>query len=804
MDRFYLPTNKITNGIFYSLIIIITIFMIIGMLYLEIDSDVTKLLPVNAQTIAEKEKITNYKKDFPSSDSSIFLSVEFTQMTDSEYKKLNQLCKELENIEYKGAKLVSSILSPFNAVYFKKVGNTFIPKTVYSGSSLGNMDSILTEISQNRYLIGSVLSYDKKSIGILINMNETAIIKGIEKKNIYHFIGEKLFGKNYGDSLLTRVRFCDEVEKVYMKYEKDFNIYTAGVPIYESKSKKYMMRDIVALIIPAIIMMVFVLFLNFRSVRGTFLPMLGMVMSLIWTLGLMGWMRQSLNVVGILIPPLILTLGSSYTLHYINSYYLHSKEKDRNKLVISSTKAIFPTISMAAITTIIGFASFFTAKMDSIRIFGAWIIISILFTLFFTFFLLSKVLVNLTPPKDEHVHSVKNDFFSKILNLIQKIVIPYYMIWIILFIGSIFLFAFTLNNIKIETNAANFFKNSDPVKKSMVFLQKNFKGTVSFNISIKSKDNTPYFFKTRKGLLIAQEIENFINDNPGLNGLILTGWRLSPVTMIEDINKIVNDQEGIPEDQNLIDRFYNLIYASKNAQINSIINTDLSAINIQVRTYSDREKVGYVITEQELAAINQFYNDNFRKIEEKYPNIKIETWGEIILLSKISKYLFEDQIGSLAFTFFLIIVVTMIIFKSFFYALISTIPLLFGIMMNFSIMSLFNISLDAATIMIGAISMGVGIDSSLHFILNYRKSIKDTQSTKEALERTLAYTSRPIFFASLALIAGFLVFLISTFRPVFFFGLLISISMLNCTIATLLILPSFIMMIDKIKSLKKK
>ena len=377
------------------------------------------------------------------------------------------------------------------------------------------------------------------------------------------------------------------------------------------------------------------------------------------------------------------------------------------------------------------------------------------------------------------------------------------MIWITLFIGSIFLFAFTLNNIKIETNAANFFKNSDPVKKSMVFLQKNFKGTVSFNVSIKSKENIPNFFRTREGLLIAQEIETFINDNPGLNGQILTGWRLSPVTMIEDINKIVNDLEGIPEDQSIIDRFYNLIFASKNAQINSIINKDLSAINIQVRTYSDREKVGYVITEQELAAINQFYNDNFRKIEEKYPNIKIETWGEIILLSKISKYLFEDQIGSLAFTFFLIIVVTMIIFKSFFYAIISTIPLLFGIMMNFSIMSLFNISLDAATIMIGAISMGVGIDSSLHFILNFRKAKKEKLSTKEALERTLAFTSRPIFFASLALIAGFLVFLISTFRPVFFFGLLISISMLNCTIATLLILPSFIMMIDRIKSLKK-
>ena len=119
--------------------------------------------------------------------------------------------------------------------------------------------------------------------------------------------------------------------------------------------------------------------------------------------------------------------------------------------------------------------------------------------------------------------------------------------------------------------------------------------------------------------------------------------------------------------------------------------------------------------------------------------------------------------------------------------------------MNFTIMSMLKIPLDIATVMIAAISIGIGIDNSIHFILNYRKKLTENVSPKEAVLYTLSYTARPMLFTSLALILGFTVFIFSSFRPVSFFGILIAISMFNCIFATLFILPSFFLITDKIR-----
>lgn len=800
LGKLLLPEKKSSYVIFYGIVIVITLFMMVGLAYVETDSDVVKLLPDNASTRAEKEKIRRYKTDFPSSDNSVFLAIEFGTMTPEKFAKLWELNQKLENLEVDGVKYVSSVMSPFNTVYFKKTGNTFIPKTFFTKPFVSSsFEKTLEEASQFEIITGAVLSYDKKSVAMLVNMNDEAIIKGVKKKNFYHLIGEKLFGKNYGDIPLTRNIFCNTIDDLLSEYEDDFHIYSAGVGIYEAKSEKYMVRDIVVLIIPAVFMIVLMLYLNFRSKRGTVLPILGILLSLLWTLGAMGWFRFKLNVVAIVIPPLILTVGSSYTLHYLNSYYLHSREKDRRKLVYLASKAIFPTIIMAAVTTIIGFASFFTASMTAIRFFGMWIVISILFTLFFTFFLLSKLLYKLVPPEDSHLEKVENDWIAKFLNKLYSLVIPpYNKIWMGILGFCFILFFLTVFHIKVETNTANFFKKNDPVKKSMVYLQKNYLGTISLNVTIKAQQKD--YFRTQEGLEIGKKVQDVIENNLYIKGKRVTGWVMSPIKMLEEINVMMTGEKELPQDENIINRFYNLLSISirSNPMINSFINNDLSGINFQVRSYSDNPRNGYVVTEKEISELNQLYIDEFQKIEEEYKgSVTIETWGESVQLSKISKYLLDDQIGSILFTLIFIFITVLIMFKSAYFASLSLIPLIFGIIMNFTIMSLFGIALDVATIMIASISMGVGIDNSLHFLLNYERFLNQGLVCKEALKRTFLTATRPIFFTSLSLIAGFLIFMLSTFKPVYYFGVLIAISMFNCTFAALLILPSFLIVTDK-------
>src|SRR4030042_756568 len=117
--------------------------------------------------------------------------------------------------------------------------------------------------------------------------------------------------------------------------------------------------------------------------------------------------------------------------------------------------------------------------------------------------------------------------------------------------------------------------------------------------------------------------------------------------------------------------------------------------------------------------------------------------------------------------------------------------------MNFTIMSIFNIPLDIATVMIAAIGIGIGVDNALHFIIHYNIYKNQYISTKKAILATLKYTSRPILFTTLVLSGGFILFLFSSFKPLKFFGILLAITLLNSTFATLFILPSFFYIKDK-------
>lgn len=810
LNDIFIPQKKIHSILFFGIIIFISLCMLLGLLYLETDSNIVGLLPRNKTTIEDARKIAEYKKEFPSSDNSVFLAVDFGEMTQEKFTKLKELNDRLENLEIDGVKYVSSILSPFNSIYFKKVGNTFTVKNFLTEQSFKNFQKVLDEAGKSEVITGAVLAYNKKSVAMLVNMNEEAMVKKTDKKTLYHYIGETFFHKSYEDEPLKRTQFCKAVNSVLDEYRDVFDIYVAGVGIYEEKSEQYIVRDIVVLIAPAILMIIIALFLNFRSKRGTLLPLAGILLSLLWTMGAMSWSGTKLSVVGIVIPLLILTVGSSYTLHYLNAYYLHAKEKDKRKLISETNKAIFPTIGLAALTTAIGFASFFTSQMKAMRTFGFWIIMSILLTVFFTFFLLSKLLYSLVPPEDSNLSNIENDKISKLLNNLTRFLMPpYNKIWIAFFAVVIILFGMTVKNLKIETNTLGFFKKNDNVKNSMIYLQENYHGTIAFNVTLKTQIKD--FFRTREGLEIAERVQKVLDDREknGINGNgeKVLGWSMSTAKMLREINAMMHDYDEnelnkIPEDENLTNRLFRLLQISikTNPAINGFINKDLSMVNFQIRTYSDNSAGGFTVTERDVSALTEDLNRTFGEIEKELNGkVKIEVWGETIQLSKLSKYLLQDQISSIFFTLILIFISVMIVFKSIYFAAHSLVPLVFGILMNFIIMSVAGIPLDIATILISSIVMGIGIDDSIHFLLTYKNALKSGLNSKEAIVRTFSLASRPIFFTTVSMVAGFLVFLLSTFRPIYYFGLLIAISMVNCTFASLFILPSFLLLTDRLR-----
>ena len=205
------------------------------------------------------------------------------------------------------------------------------------------------------------------------------------------------------------------------------------------------------------------------------------------------------------------------------------------------------------------------------------------------------------------------------------------------------------------------------------------------------------------------------------------------------------------------------------------------------------------MTEQELSQLYKKMSKDLDAIAKESGLVTAEAWGEILIMSNISHYMIKDQIMNICSTLILVFLTTLLVFRSLYFSLMSLIPLSFGVMLNFAIMSIFRIPLDVSTVMISAVSIGVGIDDSIHFMLNYRHRLRDGIPVKDAILHTLNKTSRPITFTSIALILGFAVFFMSSFKPIIYFGVLIAISMVTCTVATLFILPSMLIILDKFR-----
>ena len=306
LEDFYLPKKKIYNTIFFIVIVVITIFFLIGITNLRTNNDVTVLLPVNQETEYEREKIRTLGKEFYS-DQLLFIGVVNKPFSVDHIRKLWELCNELDNLD-----VVKSTFNPFNASYFKKIGPSFVPVQMsikQYPKTEEELAEFMKNITSNRYLIGSVISYDKKTAGIVVRINNEAMMgKEIKKKNIFIKTAEYLFGKKYEPKPIDRTYFCNKVEEVLKKYEPPFKIYYAGVPLYEAKSRIYMKQDIFTLLVPVLIMMTLVFFMSFKTLRGIVLPTISISLSIIWTMGIIGWLRYKLDTVGILIPPIIMTI----------------------------------------------------------------------------------------------------------------------------------------------------------------------------------------------------------------------------------------------------------------------------------------------------------------------------------------------------------------------------------------------------------------------------------------------------------------------------------------------------------------
>ena len=584
--------------------------------------------------------------------------------------------------------------------------------------------------------------------------------------------------------------------------EMGCRIYTNGGAVIAAKVMQYLQEDLYTLIGLCLAVMLITFFLCFRSKRSVLVPASLSIIGLIWTFGSMSMLGYKITLLNIVTPCMVLTLGSAYSIHVINEYYLDCCGKNAVS-VIEATKKIIKTIGLAAITTICGFLCLCISKTDGLKEFGLSVSLGIFFCAVLAATYLPAVLVMMKKPEEKKVEKQRNGLLSKLIgklsNFVPKAWIALLIILFIFFIG----FILVKDRISLDSNYMSYFPASDPFGQESKHFANKMGGTNPFYVTIQAPEDAKNFFIQSENIRKVWEFENKIKSSS--EDVLQV---LSYPSYVSFANRTLTGEEGIPDSNGLGLMISRLIMMMKNqigGQLSMVINDDASEITLVVQHWDSVNKD--LMTTSSIARVRQLMIDNFDMLPD---GTTVTLSGDPIVNLKFTTRLFEDQSISTYLSILIVFLIATLTFRSPFKGFYSIVPVVSGIFVNYLFMFFAGIPFDMITVSFTSIAVGCGVDDAIHFLLRYsnlRKHKKEL-SVKQSLSLTIMETGRPIILTTVSIVFGMMMLSFASYTPIRYFGLLMSVTLSGCMISTILFMPAMIIfgntLSEKIKTLKKR
>ncbi|MDD3280843.1 MAG: efflux RND transporter permease subunit [Bacteroidales bacterium] len=567
-------------------------------------------------------------------------------------------------------------------------------------------------------------------------------------------------------------------------------LYFAGMPNMVNDLTDIIIGDMIWLIPIAFIVIILVLLLSFRSVKGVVLPLVVAGIAVIWTVGIISWLGYEFNLISSIIPVILLAIGSAYSIHVINRIN-QSIENDPKQVLIKAITYIALPVFLAALTTAVGFVSFiFGSYLTMIREFGMFtaigVSISLLLSLTFVPAIIAVFSFNKKTPKinNERINKASHEkksiltkyLLKPIVNLLikhPKYTFAFWLVVIVLGIWGAFL-------IKTNSNITEYFKKDNPTRVSENIMQKKFGGSMPVFVSIKGDMQSPEVLK------VMYETEVYMKKFKDIT------FAQSIADLVAEMNDVMGEGKKIPDERAKIEQLWFLLDGQD--IMSQLVNEDLDEGIIQSKFAS----INSSATEEFEEYMNIFTKENSTE------NCKIEVTGLPHIYNRLNSNIIRSQATSLLLAVCLVLLIVGFMFKSFKKGLYATIPIIATIIFLFGFMGFTGIPLDIVTVLVGSIALGIGIDYSIHVITHFNYALKEKGDVNQAIEDTILGSGNAVIINVLSVSAGFLVLLFSQIVILQNFGLLVSISMISSGFGALTLLPAVLIFVNRKKKITSK
>jgi len=580
---------------------------------------------------------------------------------------------------------------------------------------------------------------------------------------------------------VDKITVATAVQKKVESLHLPEKVYYGGMPFAFKSLADIILGDIGFLAPIAALVIIIVLFLSFRSWRGVVLPLLTVAISIIWTIGLMGLLHVRISIISDVTPVILLAVGSAYTIHVINRVRQTRAENPDRTLQKALSYIIIP-VFLAATTTMAGFISFiFGSYLTMISTFGIFIALGVAFAMILSL-TFAPAIMAVFPEKIKTGQSLKQDskdlldkLLQRIFNMVnnhpRRVIISWCLVLFIAIAGTFM--------IQRKVDILDYFRKTDPTYIAEKIFRDKFGGSMPVYLTVKGDVEDPEVLNTMR--LTARFMEHSES----------VTHTQSVADLIEEMNEVMGEGKVIPEEKAKVEQLWFLLEGQD--------------IMEQLVTYDkDEGLVNATFNTGDVDKMQDFVNKLQGFIDE-HPAWKgrVDFTGLPSLYLKIDRSLIFSQMQSLIYATLLVLLLVAVILRSLRRGLQAIIPILATLLVLFGFMGLAKIPLDIATVLVGSVSIGIGVDYAIHMITHFDYEIKTGADVSHSLGHAIRISGRAIVINVLSVALGFLVLMFSNLVPLQHFGLLVAVTMFTSGAAALTLLPATLIISGKIKRSSK-
>ena len=643
-----------------------------------------------------------------------------------------------------------------------------------------------------------VISEDGKTTGLIVNIKEDEKLKDIEDLSIKEIDNLKELRKKANHSNIVEIR------KVISTYDNVGNIFLGGIPMIADDMMSFIKNDIIVFGIGVLAFIIATLWFVFKKIIWIVIPISSCVFSVIIMTGLLGLFNWKVTVISSNFIALMLILTMAMNIH-ISTRFLQIKKNFPNKklpdLILMVMSKMFWPIIYTVLTTVCAFLSLIFSEIKPIIDFG-WMMTMGLFTSFLVTFTLLPSLLNIFSKYDVNLKKENN---SKITSSLGSFSINNKKVIFGSSVLIILLSLYGISKLEVENSFINYFNKKTEIYRGMKLIDDKLGGTTPLDVILKfpqkdvdkaeidddefedwddgEEENSEKYWFTKDKIDRINSVHNYLDSLPFVGKVLSLTSILEVATQLNDGKTLETLEIGV--------LYSKLPETIKQEVIDPYISIKDNEARISIRV-KDSDKN---LRRNDL--INKINFDLENKLNISKNEFKLA--GVLILFNNLLQSLFKSQILTLGFVMTAIFGMFIILFKNIKLALIGVIPNFIAAFFVLGTIGLLRIPLDMMTITIAAITIGIAVDNSIHYIYRFKEELKQTGNYEKTVKLCHSSVGVAILNTSITIIFGFSILVLSNFIPTIYFGFFTGLAMLFAMISVLTILPALILIIKPIR-----